>query len=63
MADSISNPKHGPETETARGRSQVSSFSQQAAAGDPQVQLYSSRLTTARHYLDKMPGAKLDMRA
>jgi hypothetical protein len=63
MAESLSHPRYGAETETIRGRSQASSFSREIDALDPQIQLYSSRLTIARHYLGKMPGAKLDMRA
>ena len=62
MAESISNPKHGSETETNRDRSQVSSF-HEADAGDAQVQLYSMRLMIASHYLDKMRGTRLDTRA
>jgi hypothetical protein len=62
MAESLSNPKHGAEADTIRGRSQVSSFSPEGSL-DPQVQLYSFRLMIARHYLGTMPGAKLDMRA
>ena len=62
MAESISNPKHGSETETNRARSQVSSF-HVSDAGDAQVQLYSTRLMIARHYLDKMRGTRLDTRA
>jgi hypothetical protein len=62
MAESISNPKPGPETEANRNLSQVSSF-HDADAGDAQVQLYSMRLTIARNYLDKMRGTILDTRA
>ncbi len=63
MAESISNPKHGSETETNRGRSQVSFFPHEADTGDAQVQLYSTRLIIARHYLDKVRGTRLDTRA
>jgi hypothetical protein len=62
MAESISNPKHGSETETNPDRSQVSSF-HEPNAGGAQVQCYSTRLTLARHYLDKMRGTMLDTRA
>ena len=62
MAASISNPKHGSETETNQDRSQVSSF-HEADAGNAQIRLYSTRLMIARHYLDKMRGTRLDTRA
>ena len=60
MGASISNPKHGSETETNEHRSQVSSF--QDNAGDAQVQLYAARLIVARNYLDKIRGTILDTR-
>jgi hypothetical protein len=63
MAESLSNPKHGAETEAKpRNLSQVSSF-HGSDAGDAQVQLYSLRLITARSFLDKMRGSVLDTRA
>jgi hypothetical protein len=62
MAESLSDPKLGSETETNRDRSQVSSF-HQADAGNAQVQLCSTRLIIARHFLDKMRGTRLDTSA
>jgi hypothetical protein len=62
MAASISHPKHGPETETNRVRSQVSSF-QQVDLGDAEVQRYATLLLIARNYLDKVRGTVLDTRA
>jgi hypothetical protein len=52
----------GRRRKTNQDRSQVSSF-HEADADSAQVQLYSTRLIIARHYLAKMRGTRLDPRA